>query len=731
MSAAEIDGENDGSFEIGLKMAAAACPDCGELSEPGRCPSCGGEVTSSEEVAEIARARQQALGPLLEQARELQTRLFELPDPTVPVSSDQFAGCIEQAAIEERIETAELFGQRVAALDLDEKAAVGGTVRSTLGTELEDVRELCSVCAELSRFSPSGPAATLREQLIAATARVVEMFVRLLEAITASTIPEVRASQELLQEAIYSTSPLPENLAVYLHRLSEPDLDARIALVIGRPGPYTDPYGFIDPGRVFGAFAEEGHSYVHLADCARAYFAHLGLAEIPVAGAALLILPAVTLASLDRPLLAHRSATQMANLVAGAADCNREVAAAVVARTSKESQRIFAATSRVQKGMRLLYRAAEIEDVDEELLLREVMFGYQELSESAFRAFGWAVLGLQAILEGEEVSLEEEPPMLGSLEQRLTASSSALARSLGTAVDRELRNACGHSQYRWDAETEEVEYLKTGRRWNIDELATATEALGNAVVGVDAGFCCGVLAAEIETGTPATPEITAVLSEANFAVAGYELTALDQKGADATVAGVDRSDLTPLMTALASQSLLAPGAEAYRAIEDGSGKVLLDLSAEQMTAATSAPPQRQDLAIINSFFDSALRTGRPTREAARESLVVQTKVLAMSALRTLALEGAEPELVSTIRARSELVRSFAQGHPEIGEPLRGSATGRLERLIAETYRLEHGETKALERTLRRINAVFRWAEEQGVRWPPSAPAHEDYEPGQV
>lgn len=100
---------------------------------------------------------------------------------------------------------------------------------------------------------------------------------------------------------------------------SEPDIDARIALVIGKEGPYTDEFGFIHPGRVFGAFAEEEHSYRRLAEKARSYFVHLLPAEIPDAGAALLILPAVTIASLDRPLLAHRCARETAQLLAAAA----------------------------------------------------------------------------------------------------------------------------------------------------------------------------------------------------------------------------------------------------------------------------------------------------------------------------------------------------------------------------------------------------------------------------
>jgi hypothetical protein len=498
------------------------------------------------------------------------------------------------------------------------------------------------------------------------------------------------------------------------------DLDSRISLATGRPASYVDEAGFVDSGRIFTAFAGEEEPYERLAEAAASYFDYLlpGAPE-PAAGT-ILILAAVNLSSLDRPLLAHGCAAEMAKLVAEAAKTDHEAVGVVFRRSAKEGPKLFAAASRVKAGMRLLRHASELEEIAEELFLREVMISYLEIAESAFRSVAWAVLGLQDVITGQEVG-EEEPPTLGSLKQRLTASDSKLAERLGEAVDSELRNAAGHAEYRWDPEAAEVENLKTGRRWNVEELEERVEALGDSVVGVDAGYQCGLIASNVELRAPiesTDPVIRRLLIEASFSVAGYELADLSDDAATATVRALEDASLPPLMTAVAAQSALVPDAASYRVLDVDSGAALLDVPAERMSAATKGPSVTRDLEIVQCFTDSEIRTGRPASVAAGESLGVLVKVVAVTALRSLAFEGATSTAVVAIRERAEAVLEFANSHPEIEQAVARAARRRMERVVADTYPLERGEPKAVKGILRRIQAAFAWADRRDVSWPP-------------
>jgi hypothetical protein len=703
-----------------LAMAAARCPGCGELREPGLCVKCGTDVPAAEELSEIAGARREALASLLERAEELWRGCDgELPKGA-KITADQLAGSIAQSRILERLDEAELACQRLSGLELDEEAALGTTVRTAVAVELDLVEEVKNLCLELARFDVSPPQPELRRELIGAARCAVEMLMRFLETVSAPTIPEVRGGEERLQAAIRKRSLYGAIADRAVELFAGADFDSRISLATGQPGSYVDAAGFVEPARIFTAFAGEEGPYERLAEAAVSYFGYLLPGELEPAEGAILILAAVNLSSLDRPLLAHGCAAEMTKLVAKAAAVDPEAVEVVFSRSAKEGPKLFAAASRVKAGMRLLRHASELEEIAEELFLKEVMSSYLEIAESAFRSVAWAVLGLQDVIAGKEVG-EEEPPTLGSLKQRLAASDSKLAQKLGEAVDPELRNAAGHAEYRWDPEAAEVENLKTGRRWSVDELEERAEALGDSVVGVDAGYQCGLVASGIELHAPVEstdPGIRRLFIEASFSVAGYELADLSDDGATATVRALEKASLPPLMTAVAAQSALVPDADSYCVLDADSGAALLDVPAERMSAATQGPSATRDLEVVQCFTDSEIRIGRPASVAARDSLGVLVKIVAVTALRSLAFEDTTSSVVPTIRERAEAVLGFANSHPEIEQPVAQAARRRMERMVADTYPLERGEPKALKGLLRRIQAAFAWADRRGVSWPP-------------
>jgi hypothetical protein len=700
-------------------MAAAHCPGCGKPGEPGACENCGAEIPTTDELPKIAGTRRQALAALIERANELRRSFAIEPRRGGKITGDQLAGAIMESGILERLDEANLACQRLSGFDFDNEAELGSSLRKAATRELDLCEEVRDICLELAGFEVSPPQPEVRGELIDAGKRIAEMLLSFLETVSAQTILEVREGEERLQAAINRAS-LHRDFSDRVAELQgTADLDARISLAVGRQGSYLDDQGFPSPGLIFGAFAGQEEPYERLAEATASYFGHLLPGEVEPALGSTLILAAVNMASIDRPLRAHRCVAAMAELVCEAAAQDSDAVGIVIGRSVEEGAKLFAAAARVRGGMRLISRASELEEVEEELLLREVMSAYLEIAESALRSYAWAVLGLEAVLEGKAVS-EEVPPTLGSLEQRLRASGSKLARILSEAADPELRNAAAHAQYRWDVEASEVEDLQTGQRWSVEELEERTEALGDAVVGVDAGYLCGIAAAGLEVGAQrggVDPRIRTLLLEAAFAVAGYELVQLDSDGATATVCAKPEASLPALMTAVASQSALVKEAEAYRVL-DGDGVELINVSAERMWAATTGPEAIRDLEIVRCFTDSEIRTGAPASIAARESLAVQSKVVAVTTMRALAFEGATTPVVARIRRRAESVLEFLVAHPEIEGKAAQAARRRFERLVAATYPLQRGDSKALRQFLSAVQAAFAWADQQDVSWPP-------------
>jgi hypothetical protein len=700
-----------------LAMKAGHCPVCEEAREPGECEVCGAEVPASEESSELAVRRRAVLASLLERAERLWRECDAEPPRSARITAEQLAGAVEQSKLCELLDDAGLACQRLSTFDFDDAEVLGTPVREAVAAELDLVEKVRDLCFELAAFDVVPDQPELREELVAAGRRDIEMLLRFLETLSAQTITEVREAEGRLQESIHRSSDYAD-LDDRVEELAQSiDLDARIALVTGRPGLYVEEAGLVSPGRVFGAFAGEEGVYQELAAAASIYFHHLLPGELEPVAAAILILPAVSLASVDRPLLAQRRATAMAELVAGAVAIDREAVGAVLDRNVEEGPKLFAAASRVQAGMRLIRLASEFE---EELILREVMNGYLEIAESAFRSYGWAVLQMQAVLEGKTLG-QEEPPMLGSLLQRLRASDSELARALGEAADVDLRNAAGHAQYRWDSEAQEIEDLQKGRRWTVEELGERAEALGDSVVGVDAGYMCAAVAAGIEVEASAAtsdPRIREQLVEASFALAGYELTQLSSDGATVTVrVGADAS-LPSLMRAVASLAALVEAPDAYRVFEADAERALLDVPAERMLAATRGAEETRDLQVVQCFAESQIRTGAPASQGGRDGLVLQAKSVAFGAVNALALAGPAGPVVVGIRTRAEVVLDFLARHPEIDPEVAKACKRRLERVVADTYSLQRGEPKALKGLLRRLRATFVWAEQQGTVWPP-------------
>jgi hypothetical protein len=166
---------------------------------------------------------------------------------------------------------------------------------------------------------------------------------------------------------------------------------------------------------------------------------------------------------------AYRIAAGVFELAREATSADAEGVEALIRRTVGEGGLIFEGLQQIKRGMKLLAAGEEAGVADEGAVLKTIMEAYKELSETSFRTYRALVLDLERAKGSASVTDSGDPPMLGTLAERLAASAEAVARELGSSVDSELRNACGHAQYRWEVGTEEVHDLRTGRRWSVEE----------------------------------------------------------------------------------------------------------------------------------------------------------------------------------------------------------------------------------------------------------------------
>ncbi len=153
-------------------------------------------------MAEIAKARGKALESVDRRLQELIERFSALPDGNIVVSNDQFATAVSDAKIFEQVGEMTSLGSELEALDVNDRAVVGGELRKAMEGRIAQVEALLAACEELSLFDPQGPAQELRT--VAAEsgrygARLTQAFMKIL---VAETIPVAREAGAEMQELL-------------------------------------------------------------------------------------------------------------------------------------------------------------------------------------------------------------------------------------------------------------------------------------------------------------------------------------------------------------------------------------------------------------------------------------------------------------------------------------------------------------------------------------------------
>lgn len=102
------------------------------------------------------------------------------------------------------------------------------------------------------------------------------------------------------------------------------------------------------------------------------------------------------------------------------------------------------------------------------------------------------------------------------------------------------------------------------------------------------------------------------------------------------------------------------------------------------------------------------------------TLTIMAKVISVTAMTDFVdAKGPSPGVVTKVRERFEFARTFAiEEAASSYEAMR--MVKKMERVIAETYKLGQGDRKAFRRLVPNFDSLIAWADEKGLEWPPSA-----------
>ncbi|HYI80578.1 MAG TPA: hypothetical protein VEW67_06935 [Thermoleophilaceae bacterium] len=634
--------------------------------------------------------------------------------------------CVEDLGVVSR--AAEIAGMWtcLAAFDYDDSQEVGGPLRRTVAEYLERIRELLEDSWELALFEVSGPGAQLRDEAIAAGRWGAEIVDVLLRALVAGSPSEAEQAAVALQELLdrFWFFDRLDALADEANESAELDDNARIARVVGRTGNYVDEFGTLDVQAVLGAYADQDAPLDHLArDASRYLEAIFAPAEARDDGAyALLVLPAVMLATLDRPLLAYRAARLTYDLLLRAWGSDSAAVRMIVSRATDEAPRLLAASSRIQQSFRLLAYDERGDEVDDVAAVTTGLNAYQEVAESAYRMLGHMVLDLDRVARGGSPSpATADAPMIGSLTQELTASDDPAARELGAACDSALRNAIAHSQYRWDPQAESVHDLKTGETWDADTLQQSMHALIGAVTGADASWACFVVASDLELSPSwatdgSAPEATLLLAALGFSSRGFHVRGVEDDGATVVIEPPDTIDPSRLIPGLGGMAVNAPKAARYRVKSADDHTVLLEVAATALWQALNADAEVQDLAIVETTVSAMIAAGWDQTDAIEEIATLEAKVVAVTGMQVLA-EAVGPSALEVIRRRLAHLREFIATSPHKRRAL-NNLRDKLARAEATAVASAIDDV-ARRRLVDQLTGLCQWADQRGINWPPS------------
>lgn len=712
------DGEEvDDVIEIAVPFAALKCPNCDVAREPGPCPECDAEVPAPE-IDQQAKARGRAFRPLAERLTEIRGRFDEIGQGEIPLTADQFLQAINETDIYERAGQMPRVGRELSGLDLADPKVIGGEARKIIATHLDRVEGLLACCEAIGRFRAEPPADELRALAIDTGRFGADIASALVGAVAAQSFDEAREEAARAQELL-GGFPLGGAISEVLEKLEPvavPDLNRRLAVALGSEGDFIDEDGNLDISRILIGFADEEEPLAVLAERAETYFSHLIDGPSAGDGSGAILLPSLSLvAASDRPLRTHSAAWQLKENLSRAAGTDKTATRALINRTTAQGALIYTALSRVERAVGQLG-----DDSEAEHAIDQVMSAYKNLTETTFRTIGWLSDSLDSIIEGKRVPVEEHPPMLGELCQRL-ATGSELSRLLAESVDPGLRNAEAHSQYQWVANRQVVKDLRTKQEWTVDEISDALIVLSSCLAGADAGYACFVVGDGMPGQLPdwlhegETPIALEMLATLCFAPYGHEVETVKDKGGTVVLRKAGSRDPARLIPPLGGMGVFAE-TDTF-SVRTTEGDVLVEIDASAVRAAITAKPAFKDLSILNLAYENSRNQATDPRRTDGEFAAFAAKVIGVSGLRSLVAYQFAPGVLSDLRDRvnwgANLLKRLDTDEVDLRELQR-----RLSRTRASLSKASKGTPSSIESLATQLTNLAECAEATGFSWPP-------------
>jgi hypothetical protein len=653
-------------------------------------------------------------------AEELLRLYDRLPAPHIPIAADQYAAAFVDARVLRRTTASIRSPKQISLLDLNDSVVIGRDLRRLVGRYIETLEALHGAIEELAWFEPPVPEVDrAREAMISTGRYATEIATCVLRILTAPAItdaePHYQRFDQLLSGYPYADDVDAARQA--LETLPWGDLDRRVSLALGADVIATDAAGLLDPARVFTAFATDDDPYGPLARAAVRYFGHLTELDAETVGpeAAALAMPALALASLDRPLVAHRVAREAADLVRRARALDQAAVDALLERTVGEGPRVFAAAKRIHDDVMYL-ASGSARDADD--VVRRVVSTYKTLAESSFRTYAWLVADAQEIIDGSAPAVRSTPPLLGELEDMFAVRDDALSKVLASAAKRSLRNAEAHEDYRFDAKTEQL--VVGGKRIPLSRLDKRVERLIGVALGLDAAFGCLL----IEFGHEGVPEwlpsgqapfAEELLIRGMLYSRGLELVALeDGDDLKLVVDGeTDPAGALPALAAIAAfvrhRNLVLRRAE--------TGDVLVEVERAAFDEFAAADEAVKDLAMFAPFYSAGLLAGRPADDLLEEVIALFVGLIAAIDVPrlTIALGIGNRQPFTDLQARLAYIVRFAEErnpNARVREVVRSLREGKL--MIPLVLR---GDNHPLQRLIAALHRTAVWSDKRGYRWP--------------
>lgn len=703
-------------ISLALPFTESTCKTCGSEGAVGICSDCGGVRPDNSETDPLLHMRRGALAGIDMRARALAATLEVTPAGHVPCTGLQYGRVLADSdLLGQTRRVTELFMQ-MHGLDLGDGKVVGSTLRRCTLQLVEQVEAVVGVRRNLMWFLPPESCAELREMVNALARAAVGLVRATVEALAAGQGEASRLAGEL-QSHLDAPVDFDRFCGLLDVLKTEPDsVDDRVGIAFGVAGAYTDRYGRLDFAVVLAAFADSNEPLLEVGRRATCYLNH-AIREPQALGseAAVLALPASTLASLDRPLIGHRVAFELAELLWRAHAADARLTQALVERTLDDSPRLLASLARTETAQRRIALDSEASPADAVSDLFEL---YATAAEAGFRSYSWLALDLERITGGEVVGNQPQMPMLGEIAQRLAASSGDLAGLLTQAVNPELRNAAKHEGYAVDVAGASLN-VRDGA-FAADELQDLTEAMVACVAGMDAaiaawGLESGLLLAASPPGddTAGADYARRVITRSLLRVSGGELLSVSWGPTVTLVARIQRPLVrASLLQVLAGISELRSEAEKLE-MRDQGGALIVAALRESFIRYRDAGPETCDITALYGVFDAAVSVGEDSEEAAQDAVAVMIRLLTPEEIES-DLQGSQAVTLRTVALRAAAIRSFIGVHSLGPSGLDEKFTAFLRRAETAAMAAARGDHGAFSRMLKALTPLFEWTTQRNA-----------------